>query len=71
MNVLDKTIKTFADEDNNSTNKIKAISDVCSDITNVLLCRLHKDVEDADQSLTKLCIMQSELKEHLKEREKK
>ena len=41
--VLDKTIKTFADEDKNSTNEelkeeIEAISNESSEVTNVLLC---------------------------------
>lgn len=83
MHVLDKTIKTFVDEDKNSTNEelkeeIEAVSIACSDVTNVLLCRfckacsrLSKDFEDADQSLVKLCTMCSELKECFKDREKK
>lgn len=83
MHVLDKTIKTFVDEDKNGTDgelkeEIEVINNACSDVTNVLsrafyeaCSRLSKDFEDADQSLTQLCAMHSDLKERFKEREKK
>ena len=82
MHVLDKTIKTFVDEEKNSTDgelkeEIEVINNACSDVTNVLLCRFYedcsrmsKDFEEADQSLMQLCTMHSDLKERFKKREK-
>lgn len=72
-----KQIKKY-DTDEELKDEIEVINDICSLVTNVLLCRLceaygqlSKNLEDTDQSLNELCIMHSELKEHFKIREKK
>ena len=81
MQVLHKTIKSFVEEDKNDNDKelkveFETINNVCSNVTNVSLCRFHeacsrlsKDLEDTDHSLNESRIMHVDLRERFKQRE--